>query len=115
MPFRNIIDATYKPEKKEISKDYFHLAYFLKEAAEGKRNLDNYYLANKDYKPHYLFYMHILQDQGKKITYKDYTELDSTDRIIAHQGEVNLFISENYKYQRLDSNRNITIYEIYGK
>ena len=111
-PYMNIIDKTYKPEEISYNKDFYRISYFMRDALHNKFDINNYYLAQVDYRDQNYLYMKLLKEKGKKIDFKDWHQLDEGDKVIAHQANVKDFIEKNYNYDVIKDIHNIRLYKI---
>jgi 4-amino-4-deoxy-L-arabinose transferase-like glycosyltransferase len=113
-PYKKILDKTYLPKEYSWDKDFYEIGYFLKDAVNGKYDLNNYYLLHKNHNTHILFYLNILNAQGINISFKNWEELSINDYVISHQKEVIDYIETHYTYEILTKERNLVFYKING-
>ncbi len=114
-PYLQIVKKTYKPQELPWNKEFYEIGYFLKEAVNGEHNLHQQYLLYDEYNTHNLFYINILNDNGVKISLKDWRKLDVLDEVIAHQPHVKQYVEENYIHEIIETEKSIVRYRIYGK
>jgi len=113
-PYQKIIDKTYKPKEYGWDKDLYEISYFLKNAVNGKNNLNYHYLVYEGYNAHLLFYIKILNDKGIKFSFKDWSKLLPNDTVIVSQNHLKEFIEKNYDFKLINTHGNLLIYKIYG-
>jgi 4-amino-4-deoxy-L-arabinose transferase-like glycosyltransferase len=111
-PYQKIIYKTYKPVENSWEKDGYELGYFLQDAVKGRVNVDNYYLLYAGHNPHNWFYLHILNDKGIKISFKNWTELKTSDLVIAQQADVKKYIDEHYQKEIMYTRGGVVAYRI---
>jgi hypothetical protein len=88
---------------------------FLKDAVKGKYNLNNQYILYDGYKAQNLFYIKILNDQGVKVAFKDWRNLNPMDITIAYQKNVKDYLRKNYEYDIVQTKGNVITYKIHGE
>lgn len=111
-PYRTIIDKVYKPKEYSWDKETYQIGYYLKDAVNGNKKLDGYYLLDNSYYAEALFYLNILNDMDQHIHFKDWKNLNNSDLVIAHQYEVKKYVEENYNSELIEEKENIKIYKI---
>lgn len=114
-PYQKIIEKTYKPKEYSWDKDFYELSYFLKDATKGKFDLHKQYLLFDGYNAHLLFYLKILNDNGVRISLKDWRNLNPADMVIAYQPQVKQYIEESYTHEIVSINGNVLTYKIYER
>lgn len=114
-PYSKIIDKTYKPQEYPWDKDFYEIGYYLKDAVKGRVDVDSSYLAYEGYNAHNSFYLKILQANGIRIAFKDWTNLDNNDKVIACQQNVKQYVENSYFYEIIQEKGNVVNYKIYGK
>jgi hypothetical protein len=113
-PYKKIIDKTYKPKEYGWDLDFYEISYFLKNAVNGKYDLNHHYLVYEGYNAHLLFYIKILNDKGIDISFKDWSKLLPNDTVIVSQHYLKEFIEKNYDFKLINACGNLLIYKIYG-
>jgi 4-amino-4-deoxy-L-arabinose transferase-like glycosyltransferase len=113
-PYREIIGKTYIPkELYSWDNDFYEMGYFLKNAVNGKENVDNYFLLYDGYGAQNEFYVNILNDKGINISFKDWKTLKEGDKVIVQQQSIKDFIEQNYSYNIIGRyGNNVIKYEI---
>ncbi len=115
IPYSAIIKKTYKPEEKWQNEIYNPIIFFLKDALKNKPDVDGFHLVTNDVKYHTLFYVYMLNEQNKKIDYKDISALQPNDKIIAYQKNTKEYIEQNYDYTEIYLADRINGYKIIKK
>ena len=114
-PYQKMVDKTYKPKEYRWKKDFYEMGYFLKDAVNGKYDLNHQYLLYDGYNAHHLFYVKILSDKGIQISFKDWRRLEPADIAIAHQDHVKHYVEEHYEHEAIHAEGNVVTYKIYGR
>jgi 4-amino-4-deoxy-L-arabinose transferase-like glycosyltransferase len=117
-PLKKIIGVIYLQEIPN-NEDY-EMGYFLKDAVEGKYNVNNTYVLSyalddhldEYYIAHNLFYVKKLQDQGYNVSFKDWEKLQQGDTVIATQEDIKQFIEDNYSFTIISETGNLIMYKI---
>lgn len=115
IPYKKIIEKTYKPKEYDWDKEFYEMGYYLKDGIKGKYNLNNHYFLYDGYNAHYLFYIKILNKNGVQISLKDWEKLEENDVVIACQSNVKQFVEEHYVYDEITKHESIKTYKIYGR
>jgi len=115
IPYKKIIDKTFIPKENEASWQLSEVEYFLKNAIKGNVNIENHYFLIEGYNAQNWFYIRILQDKGVRIGYKNWTNLQINDTVIACQNNIKDYINHNYVAEVLRNDGNISIYKIIEK
>lgn len=68
-PYQDIIGITYKPVEYSWNKPVFELNYYLKNAINGKKNIDGYYIMSNNHRYDQEFYMMLLKEKGQKVAF----------------------------------------------
>lgn len=114
-PYKNIVNKTYKPQESSQDKEFYEIGYFLQDAVKGKCDIDGYYLLFDGYNAQIQFYLNILNDKGINISFKDWKNLDSGDKVITYQNNVKQYINEHYTFEKISEivnvQKNKIIYE----
>lgn len=111
-PYGMMIDKTYKPKENKIDEKFYEIGYYLKDALRGKYNIDGHFLLYDGYYAQNLFYLNILNDKGIAVSMKDWTQLESQDRVIASQKMVKLYVEEHYDHEIIFVKGNVITYKI---
>ena len=109
-----IKDVSHSPDVDD--EEQYDVTYYLRQAYEGRRNIEKYsYVANK-YTPHNLFYLRKLNDEkDASIDSKDYKKLEIGDKAIVHQGDLKEYIETHYDTHTLEQYKTVRVYEIKGR
>lgn len=81
-PYRAIFYYTNYPTAVEGDLKSYGAGFYLKEAREGKRDLDGHFILHSDYNAHYTFYTDILAERGMKISFKNIHEVQPGDLLL---------------------------------
>ena len=114
-PYEKIIDKVYKPKEENSNKEFYQISYFLKDAVSSKYSIKDYHLCYDGWNTQLLFYVNLLNDAHQNINFKDWNSLESGDKVIASQSNVQLVIENKYSYELVDSVNNVKQYKINGK
>ena len=115
IPYQSIIDKTYKPKDTQAGKTFYEIGYYLKDAVNGKHNLNQQFLLYKGYNTHNKFYLNILNDKGIEISFKYWDNLDEGDVVFAFQHEVKKYVEDNYVHEVIKTVGNVVTYKIHGR
>ena len=97
---------------REFYGDYYRISYYLRDIIKGEKQGDNFLVVYNDYAPHIRFYINILNEKGKNISFKEKEKLEAGEIILCSQDEVKEYIKENYEYKISEEYYNIAICEI---
>ena len=114
-PYSYIFEKTNVPFEWNKEKKFYEIGYFLQNALRGNENVDGYYVLYDGYRTQNLFYLKALQSKGVNVDFKDWKALQPNDRVIAHQPKVKEFLEENYEYELIEKDNNISKYKIYAR
>lgn len=112
IPYKKMINRTYNPQEQKWRKDFYDIGYYLRDAVDGKHDLNNKLLVYQGYYAHNLFYINILKDQGVDIDFKNRTKLQAGNVVIVPQQEARDYIEKHYDYKILRTDGNIVTYKI---
>ena len=112
VPYRTIINKVYMPKEYVWDQEFYSLSYYLKQVIKGERNLDKKSLCYVGYNAPYLFYLCILDDCGKHLTFADMHTLKSGDVVIVMQPQVKTYLEEHYSCKIEIDPCGITTYKI---
>lgn len=112
IPYKKIINKTYLPKEKTEFKEFYKIGYFLKDALNGKFNLDKNYIAYNGYYAQNLFYIKALNHKGIDVSLVDWRKLNPGDSVIESQENVKQYIQENYCSNQTNINEHITKHTI---
>lgn len=112
-PYQDILNKILYPTEYDYEKEFYEVTYFLRDALNGKHNLDGTDFLYDGYGAHNLFYINLLKDQGVNISPKEnWRQLDSNDKIIACQNNVKQYLETHYEYEKLYSEGVVQMYKI---
>ncbi|MBN2174261.1 MAG: glycosyltransferase family 39 protein [Bacteroidales bacterium] len=114
-PYRKIIKKTYTPQVYSWEKEDYEIEYLLRDAIRGKYDLSNYLILHKNYNVHLMFYMNILNDEGRNIRFAKAEDIKPGDTIVIHQEEMKNFVEAHYNFEDLYTRKNVKIYKIDGR
>ncbi len=114
-PYQKIFAKTYNPKEYDWDKDFYEISYFVKDAVRGNHNLDGQYILYDGYHLHLLFYANILNDNGVRVSFKRWEELEAGDTVIANQNQVKQYLDEHYVHEIIGFNGTVLTYKILGK
>lgn len=117
-PYKTIVNETYNPHEYSWDADYYAISYYLRDAKQGVRNLNNYHLCYTGYSvqeaycAQNLFYLNILNDMGQKIDIQSNINLQPADKIIVCEKPVEDSVLSKYNCTFLGNFGNIKTYRI---
>lgn len=111
-PYYSIMEKVYDPPVYPKRHLFYEITRYLKDATEGKYDLDNKFLLYEGYNPHNRFYIHILQQQSTDLEYTDWRNLEQADMVIVSQPELKSYIQNHYTYNVISIAGNIETYQI---
>jgi len=68
MPYKEIVNRTYKPKEYPQQEEVYRINYFIRDIFRGNRQWDNFSVIYDGYAGDLWFYIHILNEKGKNIT-----------------------------------------------
>ena len=93
----------------------YDVTYYLRDAFNGKREIDGYKFLYNGYYPHNLFYLKKLKNEKNiNIEIADGNTLEKGNKVIVHQKDVLEYIKANYNYSVFEEHKSVTIVEIEG-
>jgi len=114
-PYQQILAKTLHPTENPEDKTFYKIEYYLRDALNGKKNVQGEYVVYAGYNANILFYIRLLQDNGVKVNFKSRTKLDDGDLIIVSQNYMKHFIEKNYSFETIKTEGNIVFYKILAK
>lgn len=114
-PYGSIVNSIYHPHLYPKRHRFYEITRYLQSASHGNIDLNKQYILYKGSNPHNLFYVHLLQDRGIDIEYKDWTMLEPGDVVIVSQDELKTYLSENYFFEVLSEEGNIETCRIHER
>jgi 4-amino-4-deoxy-L-arabinose transferase-like glycosyltransferase len=115
IPYKKIIAKIYLPKEEEKEQSGYNISYFLKEAVNSKRSVNNSFICYDGHKAHLEFYIIQLNSLEQAISFKEWKDLSVGDTIIATQDNVKEYIENNYFFQLIETYDNVKKYVILGK
>jgi 4-amino-4-deoxy-L-arabinose transferase-like glycosyltransferase len=115
VPYRRILDITFKPKENGGDVEFYEIGYFLKDALKGKQDVNGQFLLYEGYNAHNRFYVKALQDKGIKIDLKDWQNLNPNDVVIVPQASLKQYLTDHYTFDMLREIGGIGNYRIIGK
>lgn len=113
-PYKNLLGKTYQDHETADTEIFYEMSYYLKLAAEGKKDLSNFVVVHEGYAIHLLFYIRQLNLQGVNTELKRKEELAPGDRVLFNQPEVKQYIEATYVYDKTDSSKTILTYHLHA-
>jgi 4-amino-4-deoxy-L-arabinose transferase-like glycosyltransferase len=114
IPYQKVWTKTHMPKESPWDMDFYEIGYYLKDAVDGKYDLNGKYFVNNGYNLQNLFYTNILQDKGIKTGFKDWWNLKKDDVIIVYENNTKQFIKEKFCYEEAKIKGNLVTYTITG-
>lgn len=111
-PYQNTINNTYKPKEHPWAKEFYEIGYFLRDAVNGKYDVDGYSLLYDGHDANLRFYLNILQNKGVKISFKDWRNLNTGDLVIVCQKNVKQYVEEHYDCKKIKEIDNVIKYKV---
>ncbi|MDD4967855.1 MAG: hypothetical protein PHT07_00340 [Paludibacter sp.] len=96
-------------------KNFYDIGNYLRDAVDGKKNIQGEYIVYAGYNANVLFYVKLLQEKGIQIKFKDRNKLDLGNTVILSQPFMKSFVAKNYSYKLLKRDGSIDTYIIIGK
>jgi 4-amino-4-deoxy-L-arabinose transferase-like glycosyltransferase len=112
IPYKKIINATYKPKDLGWEQQFYQIGYYLRDATKGIHNVNGQYLVYEGYNAQNLFYTNILNDKGVKISMKNPEKLEAGDVVIVCQDKVKEYVTKRYQTSLVSQLNNIITYKI---
>ena len=134
MPYKQVINKTYKQVEYSWDEDFYRINYYLRDILKGKRDVDNFTILYDGYLAHTLFYLNllnekgknislnilnenvgdisVLNEKGKNISYKRNEAVKAGEIILTFQDEIKKFLEEKYCLNVIEEYYNIKVYEI---
>jgi hypothetical protein len=107
IPYQRVVVKNYHPDEFAWEEELYRLSYWLKEANEGKRDLNNHYLVYDIYNGHHEFYIHALQEKGVNISENTFLEPEPGDSIIVCEWPTIAKIDSMYTFEVLENEQNV--------
>jgi len=111
-PYRWKVKRIINPKEYKWDVEFYSMAYYLRDAVNGKNDPSGYLLVNDGYAPHHQFYLNALQGLGIPIPRKEKTNLKTNDHILVYQTDVKEYIESNYDVQKIEESEGIIKYRI---
>lgn len=112
-PVSHIIGKVNPPKEFSWEIDKYRMGYMLRDALKGKLDLSGYTLLHGGYAPHHYFYITVMNDKGVDISLrKDAKNLKPNDKVFAQQSDIKDYISSNYTYEILRTEKDVVFYKI---
>ncbi len=113
-PYSAVIGRTYFPQEYEWDKPVYAASYYLHKAVRGGP-LDADVLCHDTYNAHLVFYVHLLNDQGKDFRSVSKHELQPGMRAMAIEPFVKESIEHDYDHRIIHEDGALRIYEIIAR
>lgn len=112
-PYSAIVGRTYFPKEYPWDEPIYAASYYLHKAVRGGP-LEVDALCHDTYNAHLMFYVKVLNEQGKNIQSLSKHDLKPGMRAMATEGYVKETIEHDYDFRLLHENGALRIYEITG-
>ncbi|MCF8297452.1 MAG: glycosyltransferase family 39 protein [Saprospiraceae bacterium] len=112
IPYKNVMNYTYKPKEYAWAQEFYEIGYFLQDAVKGKYDVDDYFILYDGHYANLRFYMNILNDRGVDISFKNWKNLQSGDLVIVCQNNVKQYVEEHYDLEKIEEIGNVIKYRI---
>jgi len=113
VPYTLIFNKTYQP--KEKWEDSYRMSYYLRDILREKREGDNFIILYDGYSAHIRFYVNLLNENGKNISFGNSNEVKSGEIILTPQDKMKKHVEEKYEYKVIEDFYNLRLYEIVQK
>ena len=101
LPYHRIEKFTVWRQEDESDKATYAATYYLKEALDGKRDVNGQFLLSFSYDAQNDFYLRALQTKGVKIAYKTVDTVASGDEVIVHEPETMAALNQHAVAERV--------------
>lgn len=113
VPYRNMIQTTFKPKEYSWDQEYYRLSYYLRDQIRKEKVFTDHILIDTLYCAHNKFYMNWMNVEGSSVDFAHRAHYARTgESIIAHQESVHQYIRSRYEYTILDSFHNVKVYQV---
>jgi 4-amino-4-deoxy-L-arabinose transferase-like glycosyltransferase len=110
--------AAQKSDDYDCYPNYFYASYFLRNALDNGKNLDNFTFLSVAYNLERLLYLKELKEERNVNiqfeTLSPETKFETGRKIMAHEARTKEFVETNYTVHVIEEDRNIRLYEIIG-
>jgi hypothetical protein len=114
VPYKKIIAKVYLPKEEPHEQTAYKFSYYLKEAVNLKRSVNNSYVCYDGHNAHLAFYLVQLNSLGQKISFKDWRDLAKGDVILTNQHHIQDNVENKYLFQLIETYDNVKKYLILG-
>lgn len=114
-PYRKIVNKTYKPVEYPWDVNFYRISYYLKDAIQGKHDLNKKFLVYEDYNAHLLFYLKTLQKSGINFNFKSTENVQQGDQLVIPQSNVQEKIRNSWNTELLEEDNSVVTFLIKEK
>ncbi len=111
-PWAEIVTGVYRAEMPPWDKELYSISTYLKRATLGKEELEADVIVYHFHRQQLLFYVQVLNHQGKPIQFLVQEDLKPGHRALASEPAAQAFIETHYDHVVIMSNGFLRIYEI---
>ncbi len=111
-PYNKIIEKTYQPQEYPWDMEFYEMSYYLKQAFQGKHNLNKQHMLYDGDNAHLKFYLLALHEKGYRTDLKNWTTLSKGDIVFTKQNHIREYVEKSYSHTILGQNGNIITYRI---
>ncbi|HEX2935053.1 MAG TPA: glycosyltransferase family 39 protein [Bacteroidales bacterium] len=112
IPYKAIINTTYKPKESAWDQQFYEIGYYLRDAIKGIHPVNGQFLVYDGYSAQNMFYLNILNDKGTPIALKNPDKLETGDVVIVCQDKMKEYVASHYKISQISQFNNIFTYQI---
>lgn len=106
-PYQKTVSSAYKPKEKESEKEFYAISHFMKDAVNGKHQIDGFDLVYKGYNAHLDFYVIRLEQKGIHVNIiEDFKSLQPGDQIIVPDASLREKILKQYQTEIISEQEN---------
>ena len=102
-PYQKILDKTYKPTEYSWEEETYKMGYFLKEAIDGKYNLEGMHMFYDGYSYQNIFYLKCLQDKGFNVVSENWWPPTPNMKVFTCQESMKKHIDNYFIYSPIDT------------
>lgn len=106
-PYQKTIKRTYMPQEKVWDKEFYAISHFMKDAVNGKYQIDGFDLVYNGYDVHLDFYVFRLAQKGVHVNIiEDYKSLKPGDQVIVPDASLRDLILKQYQTEIISEQDN---------
>jgi len=115
VPYIQMVNKNFSDNRKHYIWHGYEINLFLKEALQGKYDLDNHFVVHDGYNQQYLFYFYLLKEKGVTINFKSKENLQKENQVILFQDNIKTYVEQHYQYKITHQYGNVFTYFIEKK